>query len=110
EPWVAFLELRRARRQLRIAREGAPIQLRQSGPFGGVGDDQKMPALGVGTGGRLERDIEAAFQNLRIDRSLEIKALAHRTSGGEQMIDASQIHVGHSFLGTTDSRTTDNRL
>lgn len=51
-----------------------------------VSDDHEMPALTVASGGRLDGQVHAFFEELTRHRASEVEAVAYRAGGGEQLV------------------------
>ena len=65
----------------------AAVDLCDRGPLVGIGDHQPAPVLCVACRGRLHRQPDAFEDDIGIDRSGQVEALAHRACGGEQFVD-----------------------
>jgi hypothetical protein len=60
-----------------------------------VGDDQPTPLLGVGAARRLGGDVKAFQQYGRLDRPVQVEALAYGACGGEQPIGLLKVELSH---------------
>src|SRR5499425_1522282 len=79
--------------------------------LGRIGHDEKVPALHVRAGRRLQGDGDAALDDRRVDRPGEVEPLAHRAGGGEQMIDGGDVHDGILlFQNTEETQMTQRRM
>ena len=73
--------------QVEVRRRVGAVDVGQRLLLLGVVDEHPLPALGVGARRRLERQLETFQQHLTRHRLLEIQPLAHRTRGGQDVID-----------------------
>ena len=62
------------------------VQIGQTGPLVGVGDDNEPPSLPVGPGRGLHRVLQALPEQVVIYRTVEVEPLADGTGGGEQFV------------------------
>ena len=63
-----------------------------------VSHHEKVPALEIRAGWRLERDLDASFDHFRLYWSRQIEALPDRACGRQQVICGSKVHVCISFI------------
>ena len=88
-------ELRTPRHLLaHVGVERAPVERGEAGAFLGVRHHHEVPALRVGAGRRLERDLDRALDQGRLDWADEAEPLADRACGGEQKVGPSDVHGG----------------
>ena len=86
--------------------ESGAVHVRECGTLVGVGHDDPVPALAVRTGGRLDREAQAFFDDLGRDRTVEVEALAYGTRRGQQMVDGVELgrFGGHESCGRRSTR------
>jgi len=95
--WVAGRELGAAGElSAPVEVEAALVEAPEAGALVGVGHDDEVPALRVGAGRRLERDLDAALDHLRRDGALEVQTLPDGARRGEEAIDDGEIEVCHA--------------
>src|SRR5207245_34964 len=75
----------------RVEVPGALVESRQARPLVGIGHHHEVPALRVGAGRRLERALDAALDQLRLDRATEVEALADRPGRGEPPLGGIEV-------------------
>src|SRR5437868_10285928 len=60
-----------------------------------VGDHDEMPSLGVRSGRRLERDLDAALDDVAFHRPRQVETLSYGTCGREKPVYGRDVDRGH---------------
>jgi len=84
---VFLEEPARCARSGKIGTHGGAIDLPDSSPSGGVGDNKPMPALPVRTAGSLQSYAQTVLDEGQRNWSTKVEPFAHGASGGQDLVD-----------------------
>jgi hypothetical protein len=85
-----------------IGFEGSTIEIRESFALTVVGYDDEVPALPVRSGRRLDGDLEALANEIEVDGTIEVEALADRPRRGEDLVRVHRESISLASFGRVE--------